>query len=205
MRLNSLCHKLEDSKTITMDQLADFEQKSFKTSRGYIYNYYLYNPASATKPAVILSHGWPDNAFLWADIVPALLSSGHPLLIPDMLGYGGTSKPTATQEYNIKSLADDLYELFDSEGFAKVIAAGHDWGSLVSQRLYMFQPERVIGLILLSVAYVPFYGADRSKGFDLEATNELSTKTFGYPRFAYWDLLAADDGPELLQKHVVRQ
>lgn len=115
-----------------MDKLT---KKTFKTSRGYTYTYYLHKTSSTNKPAIVFCHGWPDNAHLWAEIVPALLESGHPLVIPDLLGYDGTDKPTDIQAYNSKGMTDDVYELVDSEGLDKIIPAGHDWGSYFASRL----------------------------------------------------------------------
>lgn len=182
-----------------------FTLKSFTTSqpRSYTYSYYVYNPAAAsgtpaTKPALLLCHGYPDEALLWANIVPALKSLGHPIVVPDMLGYGGTSKPTDPNEYNSKLITQDLYELADAENFDKIIPVGHDWGAYVASRLYIWRPDRCAGLILLSVAYQPPAGTP----FNLAATLDFTEKIFGYPNLAYWELFAADDGPAVIRQNM---
>ena len=131
--------------------------------------------------------------------MPALLSLGHPLVVPDLLGYAGTSKPADHAEYNCKAMSDDLYELIDSENLDKIIPVGHDWGSYMAQRLYLWRPERCAGLILLNVAYLP---PNPDMPFDLDAVNNMTEKLYGYPTFAYWEVFAADDGPKLLLDHV---
>lgn len=171
-----------------------FERKERKSARGFTYSYYIYRPSTATKPAIVLCHGWPDNASLYADIIPALLNLSHPILVPDLLGYDGSSKPTDLKAYNSKGVADDLYDIIDAEGFDKIIPAGHDWGSWIAQRLYIWRPERCKGLILLNVAYMP----PHDEPFDLEASLDMTESAFGYPTFAYWDVFAAEDGPRLL-------
>lgn len=179
-----------------------FTLKSFKTSepRSYTYSYYVYHPSGtpATKPALLLCHGYPDEALLWADIVPALKPLGHPIIVPDMLGYGGTSKPTDPKEYSSHLLTQDLYELADAENFAKIIPVGHDWGSRVAQRLYLWRPDRCAGLIMLNVAYMP----PAESPFDLAASMEFSEKIFGYPNLAYWEVFAADDGAAFISEHL---
>lgn len=177
-----------------MDQLTTKEKN---TSRGFTYTYYVHKPLTATEPALVLCHGWPDSAFLFADIVPALLNMGHPLLVPDLLAYNGTSKPTDVDAYNSKGMTDDLYEIIDTEGFEKIIPVGHDWGSWMAQRLHLWQPDRCAGMVLLNVAYMP----PSDQPFDLEATLTLTEQLFGYPTFAYWDVFAADDGPKLLHEN----
>ncbi|KAF2184221.1 alpha/beta-hydrolase [Zopfia rhizophila CBS 207.26] len=174
-------------------------KKTFTTSRNYTYTYYLHKSSSSTKPALVFCHGWPDDAHLWADIVPALLPLGFPLVIPDMLGYAGTSKPTDPKEYNSKSMSNDLYELVDSECFDKIIPVGHDWGSYMAQRVYLWRPERCVGLIILNVPYMP---PDSSMPFNLDTVLDMTEKMYGYPSLAYWDVFAADDGPKLLLDNV---
>ena len=176
-----------------------FNKKTFETSRGYTYAYYTYTPEPPTsKPALLFCHGWPDDSSLWQDIVPALLDLGHRLVIPDLLGYGGTSKPTDYKEYSMKAMSNDLYELLDSESIDSVVPVGHDWGSGLAQRVYLYRPERCKALVTLNVAYM----APSPAPFDLAAINSTTEKHFGYPMYAYWDLFAADDGPEILLRHV---
>lgn len=179
-----------------MDQLT---KKTFTVSRGYTYTFYTHSPPTpTTKPTLLLCHGWPDSAELYAPVLPSLLNLGHPLVIPDCLGYAGTSKPTDYKEYSFKAMAHDLYELLDSEGVEKIVSLGHDFGSALAQRVYLYQPSRCAGVILLDVAYMP----PSSTPFDLDTVNAMTEKAFGYPCFAYWDVFAADDGPELMLKNV---
>lgn len=173
------------------------QKKTFTTSRSLTYTYY-YHPGSADKPTVVLQHGWPDSAHLWAGVIPHLLPVGHPLIIPDMLGYGGSSKPTETALYAARDLASDMLELCDAEtpGGA-IISLGHDWGSIVAQRLYLFHPQRVVGLVLMNVYYsAPTLDAP----FDYEATLAEQERTTGAPRFAYWDFFSAPDAAALAER-----
>lgn len=111
-----------------MDQL---EQKHFDTSRGYRYRYYI-SPASladSSKPALLVCHGWPDSAHLWRDVVPYLLQSKNRLILPDLLGYGGSSKPTDPKEFEISAMVSDVMEIVKAEGVDQqgIIPMGHDW------------------------------------------------------------------------------
>jgi len=51
---------------------------------------------------------------------------GYGLIVPDMLGYGGTSKPTNPAFYS-NGLARDLVDILDAEGIKQAIFIGHDW------------------------------------------------------------------------------
>lgn len=175
-------------------------KKTFTTSRNYTYAYHYWQPSASIppKPTLLLCHGWPDHAELYAGILPCLLDLGHPIIVPDCLGYGGTSKPTDYHAYSLKAMANDMHELLDQEGVETLIPVGHDWGSTLAQRIYLFRPSKCAGLILLSVAYM----LPQTKPFNLEEANKATEREYGYPSLAYWDLFAADDGPALLHAHV---
>ena len=179
-----------------MDQ---FTRKNFTTSRSLSYTYYVSPQPSpqSPNPTLLLLHGFPDDAQEWATVVPFLIPLGFPILIPDLLGYAGSSKPTDPTLYNSRSMSDDLVEILDSESIQHVIPIGHDWGSILAQRLYLFHSSRVVGLGLVSVPYYP-----PSQPFEFEAINKMTEQLLGYPQFAYWELFTAPDGPQILNDHI---
>src|SRR5436190_2575570 len=149
--------------------MEQFARKTFTTSRSLTYTYYVSpQPSSlAPKPALLLLHGFPDDAQEWATVVPFLMPLGFTILIPDLLGYAGTSKPTDATLYNSRSMCDDVVEVLNSESIQQVIPIGHDWGSFLAQRLYLWHSSRVAALGLLSVAYYP------PRSWDLERFNKM--------------------------------
>lgn len=181
-----------------MDQL---EKKTFTTPRNLTYTYYTTPSASTSpKPTLLLLHGWPDDAHLWSKLVPHLLPTGHPLLIPDLLGYSGTSKPLDPAVYAFPAVADDLASLLASEHITAVIPIGHDWGSRIAAILAQYHPSLCAGLVLLSVGYP----APTPPGFvfNLEAVLQYGEQTIGYPNFAYWEFFAAPDAAEVAGRHL---
>lgn len=48
-------------------------------------------------------------------------------MAPDLLGYGGTDKPTEPEAYKLKKMADEVVQILDHEGVKKVLGVGHDW------------------------------------------------------------------------------
>jgi soluble epoxide hydrolase/lipid-phosphate phosphatase len=176
-----------------------FKKKTLKTSRGYTYTYYTAEGEKAL-PTLFFQHGWPDHAEMWKDVATSLRSTKHPIIIPDLLGYGGTDKPTDPAEYSWNAMTKDLIEVIDTEKADKVVSIGHDWGAACASRLYNYHPDRVSGLVLLNVAY----SAPSRKPFDLDATNAMTKKMFGYPIFSYWYLFTAEDGPAVLKGNLDR-
>lgn len=110
-----------------MDQL---EEKLLHTSRGFHYHYYI-SPAplaDPNRPALLLCHGWPDSADLWQFIIPHLLRTKLRLIVPDLLGTGGTSKPTSPEVFGIKDTVADVMEIIKTENITQqIIPVGHDW------------------------------------------------------------------------------
>ncbi|KAF2030770.1 alpha/beta-hydrolase [Setomelanomma holmii] len=176
-----------------------FTKKTLKTSRGYTYTYYTID-GDRSLPTLFFQHGWPDNAELWKDVAGSLRSTNHPIIVPDLLGYDGTDKPTDPSEYKWDKMTKDLLEIINTEKADKFISIGHDWGSACASRMYHYHPDRVAGLILLNVAYMP----PGRQPFDLDGTNALTEQRMGYPIFSYWYLFTADDGPAVLKDNVER-
>ena len=135
-----------------------FERKTFTTSRDLIYTYY-YHPiqSSNDRPTLLLQHGFPDDHSLWLKVVENLLvlCPDYSILVPDLLGYSGTSKPTDTNLYNSKGMAGDIVEILDHNSIQKIISIGHDWGCFMASRMYIWHPDRVMGVVLQNVPYRP--------------------------------------------------
>ncbi|TIA34750.1 hypothetical protein D6C79_08685 [Aureobasidium pullulans] len=176
-----------------------FKKKTLQTSRNYTYTYYVAD-GDKLLPTLIFHHGWPDHAAMWKDVATGLRSTNHPMIIPDMLGYDGTDKPTDPAEYQFHKMAKDIIEIADAEGAKDIVSIGHDWGSTAASRLYNHYPDRVVGLVNISVAYYPCTGDD----FDLKKFNAMTKEMTGTEVFSYWDVFAAEDGAKLLYDNLER-
>ena len=174
-------------------------KKTIQTRRKFTYTYYV-SPASTGKATIFLLHGWPDTAALWEDLATKhLIPAGYGVILPDCLGYAGSSKPTNVQAYNPVGLIDDLNEILSAESIDKAIVGGHDWGAGLAQRFYIYHPERCAGLITLNVAVSP-----QPQGpIVLDVLKPIMKKSLGYFPFEYWYLFADPvDGPALIEKHL---
>lgn len=100
--------------------------KSTVVSRGYRYSYYA-SAAQESKPTLLFCHGFPSTANDWRRIVPYFKERGYGLIVPDMLGYGGTDKPTDPVMYTSSKITRDIVDILDAENVDKAIAIGHDW------------------------------------------------------------------------------
>jgi pimeloyl-ACP methyl ester carboxylesterase len=105
-------------------------------------------------PPVVLCHGFPELAFSWRHQLAPLRDAGYRVLIPDQRGYGATDKPAPVTDYDMEHLTADLVGLLDAEGHERAVFVGHDWGAIVVWGLALLHPQRVAGVINLSVPFL---------------------------------------------------
>lgn len=112
--------------------------KTHKTSRGYTYSYYHSAPTDS-KPTLVFLHGFPSTSNDWRHQVAYFKAKGYGLIVPDMLGYGGTDKPLEVKAYVGSGLANDIVDLMDGEEVQNAVCVAHDWW--VNILLYL--PEKL--------------------------------------------------------------
>ena len=103
---------------------------------------------------VVLCHGWPELAYSWRHQIPALVEAGYHVIAPNQRGYGHSARPRDVRKYDINHLTGDLTGLLDHFGYDDALFVGHDWGAIVVWGLAVLQPNRVGGVINLSVPYL---------------------------------------------------
>ncbi|KAI0013579.1 Alpha/Beta hydrolase protein [Xylariaceae sp. FL0662B] len=156
--------------------MESFRRKTITTSRGFTFSYHV-STANSTQLTLLFQHGFPDDAHLWNGIARKL--TRRHLIIPDLLGYSNTSKPTDLAAYNSAGHCGDLVEILDAEHVEKVISVRHDYGAILAQRLYNLHPDRVAGLVLLGLGYL-LPSADPPS---LEKANAKFEAEWEYPAF----------------------
>ncbi len=93
-------------------------------------------------PLALCLHGFPDTAWGWRHLLPALADAGFRAVAPFMRGYAPTDVP-ADGLYQTGALSADacaLHEVLDGDGDAVLI--GHDWGALAAYGAAAWQPAR---------------------------------------------------------------
>jgi haloacetate dehalogenase len=103
-------------------------------------------------PPVLLLHGHPRTGATWHRVAPQLVAAGHTVVVPDLRGYGRSSKPPTTPDhapYSKRAMAGDMVRLMRLLGHDRFALVGHDRGSYVALRLALDHPEAVERLVLL--------------------------------------------------------
>jgi pimeloyl-ACP methyl ester carboxylesterase len=121
-------------------------------------------------PAVLLIHGWPDDATTWDGVVPVIVAAGRRAIVPTLRGFGATRflSDETPRTGDSAVIAMDMIALLDALGIARVAVIGHDWGSNVAEALAVGWPDRIERIALLSspprlggVPTPPFWHAQR--------------------------------------------
>ncbi|KAF8978063.1 alpha/beta-hydrolase [Cyathus striatus] len=172
--------------------------KTILTSRNLTYGYFSSPPSpSSTKPTLLFLHGYPSSSYDWEAQYVHFTGKGYGVLVPDMLGYGGTDKPLDVQLYKAAAIARDLVDILDKEGVEKVIVVSHDWGTLPASKLINLFPTRILANIFISLSYFP-----PDPNFDVDALNAKIKDLTGESSFGYWEFFASDDAADVIIKHV---
>jgi len=98
--------------------------------------------AAGRGPLALCLHGFPDSAWGWRHLLPALAAAGFRAVAPFQRGYAPTDIPTDGR-YQSGALALDacqLHEALGGDGEAVII--GHDWGAIATYGAAAWQPER---------------------------------------------------------------
>ena len=133
--------KLPQFPTASLVAVNDIELEVFEAGR-----------QNAGRP-IVLCHGWPEHAYSWRYQIPALVTAGYHVIIPNQRGFGRSTSPQHIPDYDISHLTGDLVALLDHYGYKDAIFVGHDWGANIVWSLAMMHPTRVSKIINLALPY----------------------------------------------------
>jgi pimeloyl-ACP methyl ester carboxylesterase len=102
-------------------------------------------------PLALCLHGFPDSAWTWRHLLPALAGAGYRAVAPFMRGYAPTSVP-ADARYQTAVLALDACALHDAlGGDGEAVIIGHDWGAMATYIAANHEPERWRRVVAMAV------------------------------------------------------
>lgn len=105
-------------------------------------------------PAVMLLHGIPGSGTSWAATV-GLLPHSVDVVVPNLLGFGASARPSAIDDLHAAAQAEALADLIDELGLESLTVVGHDFGGPVAIALSSIRREHVAALGLLATNVFP--------------------------------------------------
>jgi len=110
---------------------------------------------------LLLLHGFPEIAYSWRKIMPALANAGYRVIAPDLRGYGLTTGWDANYDCDL-SLFRPLYVVRDLLGLLAALeidhvtmVVGHNYGASIAAYSALVRPDIFQSLSLMSA---PFSG-----------------------------------------------
>jgi haloalkane dehalogenase len=80
---------------------------------------------------VLLLHGEPTWGYLYRKMIPGLVAAGHRVLVPDLVGFGRSDKPTQKSDYRYSRHVGWVEQWLQALDLAGATFFGQDWGSLI--------------------------------------------------------------------------
>jgi len=112
----------------------------------------------ADRPLLLLLHGFPELAFSWRNVMPALAAAGYHVVAPDQRGYGATTgwDGDDVASFAITRIAADALALAAAMGHTHIHGlVGHDFGSFAAGTAAMARPDLVRSVVMMSAPWSP--------------------------------------------------
>lgn len=102
-------------------------------------------------PLAICLHGFPDSAWTWRHLLPALADAGYRAVAPFLRGYAPSAVP-ADGRYQTAALGLDACGLHEAlGGDDDAVLIGHDWGAMAAYVAASHEPQRWRRVVTMAV------------------------------------------------------
>lgn len=101
----------------------------------------------ASRPTVLLLHGFPSASHMFRDLIPKLADNYH-VVAPDLPGFGMTEQPARDRfAYNFENITNVVDRFTEILGLTKFAIYVFDYGAPVGFRLAVRHPERISAVV----------------------------------------------------------
>jgi haloalkane dehalogenase len=88
-----------------------------------------------TGQIVLLLHGEPSWSYLYRKMIPGLVAAGHRVIVPDLIGFGKSDKPTKMTDYSYQRHVDWMKLFISKMELKDITLFCQDWGGLIGLRI----------------------------------------------------------------------
>lgn len=122
-------------------------------------------------PIVLLLHGEPNSSFVYRNIAPNIAKNGFRVIIPDLVGFGFSSKPKNADIITYANETKWLHAFLKQLNLNNINLFAHDWGAMISLRIVAEEPTK-------------FNKVAISYGYLFEGTEEIPESFKGFRNYA---------------------
>ncbi|KAF4483440.1 epoxide hydrolase [Fusarium agapanthi] len=176
-----------------------FSRSTCTTTRGFIYSYVHIPPQLPKTQYLLFLHGFPSTSYHWRHQISFFEAKGYGVIVPDLLGFGESSRPTELEMYKGEDMVRDVVEILISEGVGIVVGVAHDWGCFLLSRLANYHPERFSAYAFIDHGYM---APGRSlTTAAVQHINKSVEEKVEFSILGYFLLFDEEDAPKLLDEH----
>lgn len=104
-------------------------------------------PDSWSGETVLCMHGEPTWGYLYRKMIPVLVEAGHRVVVPDLVGFGRSDKPSQTTDYTYERHVAWMNEWLIANDFSDLTLVCQDWGGLIGLRLATALADRFARIV----------------------------------------------------------
>jgi 4,5:9,10-diseco-3-hydroxy-5,9,17-trioxoandrosta-1(10),2-diene-4-oate hydrolase len=137
--------------------------------------------SAGSGPVVVFVHGsgpGASGASNFRDNWPAFVAAGYRVILPDLIGYGASSKPEGI-DYTLQLFTDTLIEALRDQGVTRAIFVGNSLGGGVALQCALDHPDMVERLVLMAPGCIE----DQADYFRMPGIARM-VSNFGSPDFS---------------------
>ena len=128
--------------------MSELKEATYRVTGGYD----IHLKETGSGPAVVFIHGsgpGASGASNFRQNIAAFVAAGYRVILPDMIGYGASSKPTDI-DYPLQLFTDSLYDALIAHGITKASMVGNSLGGAVALQITLDHPEFAEKLVLMA-------------------------------------------------------
>lgn len=158
--------------------MADLKTASHSVTGGY--DIVIAEAGDPSAPAVVFLHGsgpGASGASNFRQNIDAFVDAGYRVILPDLIGYGGSSKPEGL-DYTLQLFTDTVYEALVAHGVTSASLVGNSLGGGIALLMTLDHPGFTRNLVLMAPGCV----AEREAYFVMPGITKM-VSSFGGPDF----------------------
>ncbi len=156
--------------------MAELKRATYRVSG----DYEIHLAEAGQGPAVVFIHGsgpGASGASNFRQNIDAFVAAGFRVILPDMIGYGASSKPEGV-DYPLQLFTDTLYEALIAHGIERAHLVGNSLGGGVAIQMTLDHPEFTERMLLMAPGCV----AEQASYFTMPGISKM-VSNFGGPDF----------------------
>lgn len=125
-----------------------FQEAAYRVAGGYD----IQLADAGAGPVIVFLHGsgpGASGASNFRGNWPAFVAAGYRVILPDMIGYGASSKPEGI-DYTLQLFTDTVYEALRAHGIKRAILIGNSLGGGAAIQMTLDHPKFAEKLILMA-------------------------------------------------------